>query len=541
MSPSKSASVWPILLLFLVLPYFRHETPNGFSDDELATLHLASAIVEQQSVRIGEQVKRRGDTAAKVMVDGDAYSAVAPGLGFIAVPFYGIAKGVTWMTGSELSARGAIRWLRLILVQLPTAIFALVFFAFLVRRGVHAHAARLGVLFMALAYPLIAASTTLSGAYVAALCVLGCFVLLGNETDWPQQPSFVMAGLLLAIAVLTCHVAIFVLPLLAVYGLGRARNPRWLVPFFLLGLAGVIGLGAYHFVCFGSPFFVSHAAGEQATFWGLHAPGLTRIFRAFIAPAGVVQMAPVLAVAAIGFVFMLGRGDGGESAISAIAAVLALLFAADGDGVVFALVLCTWPLARGIEAMTSVAGGALVVGVLGAWSLIITALLSATHVYPPAEFANPLRDVSWVMFQEGVFEQGVGHLLGLSGYFAIAPFALLMFAVTCVCATGGNTLSESGGFSRVLSVIAIAAALFVWQLSWRVDPHARENYLYTQKIMQRLEAGRSRPDSRIARAAARARDQAPGARETLIINGHAATASGENPAALDAYRQLPPP
>jgi hypothetical protein len=93
----------------------------------------------------------------------------------------------------------------------------------------------------------------------------------------------------------------------------------------------------------------------------------------------------------------------------------------------------------------------------------------------------------------------------------------------------------------VLAVIAFAGAVFVWQLSWRAEQHPRERFLFTQKIVQRLEASRARPDSRVARAAIRARAQAPDDRETQIISGHAATSAGDNPTALDYYRRLPPP
>ena len=542
MSPSKSASVWPILLLFVALPYFRHEAPSGFSSDELATLYLTRALVEQGSVKISEQVKKHGDLGAKVVVDGESYSALAPGLAFLAVPAFAAAKVVAWVFGAEVTNATAMRWLRLALAQLPAAIVALIFFFFLVRRGVHAQAARLGVLAIAALVPLMHAATTLDGGFTAALCVLLCLVLLGDETDWPQQASFVGAGLLLAIAVVCCRTAVFALPLLFVYGAGRARNPRWIVPFVGLAALGAVGLGVYQYYCFGSAFFVPHASGA-ATFWGLPAPGIVRVWRLFVANDGILRSAPLLAIAVVGFVFMLGRGDSGESAVLAITAGVALLFTntADGASVAFALVLCLWPLARGVEAMTSVAGGAFVVGVLGSWSLLITALVAATHIYLPESFANPLRDLSWAMFQQGVFAQSVGHLIGLSGYYAVLPFWLVLFAIAYVIAAGGASPQESSGAGRTLSVILIAAAALIWQLSWKPDPHPRERFLYTQQIVQRLEAARPRPDSRIARAATRASESAPGTPETLLLVGHAATAAGDNPRALDAYRQLPPP
>jgi hypothetical protein len=423
------------------------------------------------------------------------------------------------------------------MVQLPTAIFALLFFGFMVRRGVHAHAARVGVLLLALMVPTLQAATTLNGAFVAALCVMTCFLLLGDETDWPQQTSFVLAGLVLAFAIILCRQAVFAFPLIAIYGFGRARSPRWLLPFFALSFVGLVGIGVYNFFCFGGPFLV------QGSFWGLAAPSLTRVWHFFAEADGLLQLAPVFVIAIVGFVFMLGRGDGGESAIIAIASVLALVFTDAGNSgsfgeSAFAIALCVWPLARGIEAMGSVAGGAFVTGLLASWTLVIATVVAITHVYLPAEFANPLRDLCSAMLQQGVFEDGIGHRLGLSGLMAVLPYLVTMFAVLCVVATGGAAPGESGGFSHALAVMAFAGALFVWQLSWRPDPAARERSIYTQEIVQRLEAGREYPDAKITRHALRAQEKEPGANETEIAVGHAATAAGDNPSALDHYRRL---
>ncbi len=549
---AKRAALWPMLLLFVIYPYFRHASPEGEPREELRAIYLARAISEHWSVRINDVVKEHGDLEGKLHIENDMYAGGAPGLAFISVPPLLLAKGASWLFGFELNNARALRYLRVVVSIIPTCILLLLLYVFLVRRSVHAHAARFALLACALSAPLWVYATGLKGAHLAGLCLLACLVLLGDEEEWPSRASFVVAGLLGACSVMLCYAALPAAVLVGLYAFTRARSPQWALGYLAPLLLGIAAMCAFHYMTTQLIFRVvegTAADGSMSTtFWGLHAPRLAGLDWLFFSNLGLLRWAPVLALPALGLIFMFGRGDAAEALVLGLGIIFSVLLASGepppseplfgSPTMALAILLAVWPTARAAEALGGVAGGSLLAGVLACWSLTQSALLVSTHAHVPSSYLNPLRDLSVAMLRDGVYAQSIGHGIGLRGDFAVAPLFIMVFAVGCAQSLGGSPLAEGSGTRRVLSAIIFGGALLYWQLSWAPEPARRERYLDTLAIENATEHLRG-PDARLSRAAARVWESHPGSQEARLARGRAATAFGDNATALEQYRNLP--
>lgn len=547
MRDARHAAAWPLVLLFILFAWFRHAetTAVASSADEVSAVYLARAVIENGSLRITEQVKKHGDFPGKLTLEGESFASGAPGLAALSLLPTLFAKAVAWLFGADPSTAGLLRWLRLLLVQFPAALALYALSQFLVRRGVHAHSARFAALATGLIAPGIASIATLSAGLCAGLCIALVMILLGDDEDWPSSRTFIAAGVFAGLAALLSYSALPVVMVLAVYAFTRARNPQWVLGYLAGPVLAVALLVAYHYFAFGSFVAVPDGAGAWH-FWGWHLPTFSQFGDTFIGPTGLLTLAPIVVVVPLGFVFMVSRGDVAESAVLALGALLAILTGAithssspdfGGTHIALVLMLCVWPLGRAAEGMSGISGGPLLMGLLGAWSVLTGALIVATHVYLPADYANPLRDLSFVMVRDGVYCSGLGHNFGLHGDLALLPWAVVMLAVLGVIAQGGMPLDEDQGWRRIVSVLLLAGSLSLWQLSWGPEPHTRERYLDTIAVEKAKERARA-PDARLVRRALDAKESDPQAASTLLSVGQAATSFGDNAAALDAYRLL---
>src|SRR5262249_32989240 len=152
---------------------------------------------------------------------------------------------------------------------------------------------------------------------------------------------------------------------------------------------------------------------------------------------GLFAYAPVFLVALLGFVVMASRGEVGIATLIGVGTVLQLVVAAGypdwyggarrGPPAILPLLpLLVWPLPAGIDALSSLAGGALIAGVLGVSSLLFFALPLATFPFFPEHHANGLRDIAWFLAQDGVVAPNLGRVFGLVGLPSIIPFALIL-------------------------------------------------------------------------------------------------------------------
>jgi hypothetical protein len=263
--------------------------------------------------------------------------------------------------------------------------------------------------------------------------------------------------------------------------------------------------------------------GLKALFWGSD---------------GLVRMAPALLLVPLGYLLMIVRGEARDALVCALIAAFALLFGGHDPGALaFALVFSAWAFARIIEALGSVAGGPVVVGVLSVWTVAIAALSLSTYPYIPADYGNGLRDLVLVLFRDGVFMANVGHRLGLSGGFSVLPLAVALGAIGLALALGGVPRSEGGSWQRVVAVWLLGLSALWWQISWAPDgADPRKRYREALSIERAMLAA-SKTDTRLQLRAQRIELTAgKDSRDARLARGQAATAEGDNAKALDSYR-----
>ena len=529
-----TASFWPLLLLMVAFSYFFSYAPSFEQPQEVSHLYLARAMVEQGSFRISEQIKAHGDGASKVVFEGETFSDQAPGLAIISLPALLFAKGWAGARGLPLETGSALHWMRFSMAQIPAVIFFIAMFLFLVSHDTKPKAARAGVIMAALSVPLFLSSTLYGSTQLGALLMSGALLTLAAGEEWPGPGRFAAAGILAGAAVAIDYAMLPPLVILAFYVLSRARQPRWILPFFMAVGVWLALLGLYHFACFGSPFTIAPQIARGGL-WASWHPAGARLIHALFSPAfGLVGLAPLWLLVPFGVFMMISRGEVAELLLVGTMAGLELLMACGERGMdtdpllamrllAPATVFLIWPLVRAVELFSAIALGPLVFGVLGAASLFTTILVAPYFQFFPADGFNGLRDVSLVLLRDGVVPRNLGAWLALHGEMSVAPFAILILIFVSIVALAG----EGSGFRRMLSVWLFAGAFLMWRTSWRASEKPLVRYQQAMAIETALSPSgetenvfsRQRGDSKLAR-------------------GHDATSRGDNAAAIDAYRTI---
>ncbi len=249
---------------------------------------------------------------------GRLYSDKAPGVSILAIPS---AEAVRLRDPSHWHYRYDSRvWATRVAVQG----LALLLCAFLVGRVAEGLVPRTGgPTLVAFALGTEAAALSSAGfAHVPAAALAFAAFLLA----WRRKPF--LAGLVAGAAVLVEYETGLVALVLAGYVLLAGR--RALGRYTLGLLPAALGLGAYNWAAFGSPFHLSYryvadafAANQAAGFFGIHPPSWHAVRLVFVGDQGLLFDSPMIAAAAVGLV-LLWRRHGAEAAVCAIV-VLAFL------------------------------------------------------------------------------------------------------------------------------------------------------------------------------------------------------------------------
>ena len=262
---------------------------------------------------------------------GHWYSARAPGLALLTLPWYGALTAVNadslavtmaaqkgddeiiWMVGLWGDVLPAL--LLLILVWRVTERFEPGF------GGAAALAVGLGTLMLPL-------STLLFSHVLGAMLAFAAFAVLMRERDGPERTGLLLgAGLLVGVALTVEYPTLFVGTVLGLYAMSRRSGSAWswaqalrrgVVYAFGIGI-GVIPLAIYNQLAFGS---ITHVAyhdiqHNQTGFFGIRAPDLSAAYALLFDSRGLLTLAPVLVMAAFGLVAMYRRGHRAEVAVIA--------------------------------------------------------------------------------------------------------------------------------------------------------------------------------------------------------------------------------
>ena len=489
-------------LVFFGYGYFFNHYDKISNPNETSRLYLTLAVVDSGTLAINDAIARHGVTWDRAERNGKLYCDKAPGIAFLAVPFYAAAKGVAALFGYELTMDGIQLAARFGTVILPTVVLCFFLYLFLapilpsprLRAGL--------VVLYALATPARIYGTLFFGHQTAAVLSIGGVILLlaqGRAAGWRAALCVFGAGVLVGGAFTVEYPALVTAILAGVLALFVVR-PWWRLPIAALGVAVPVGLCLwYNQVAFGNPFSPGYAHLDS-TFAAIHAKGLFGIttpkpealYGVFLSfGRGLFVYAPWLVAALPGLFYLFPRGPSGQRALW-VGVVLALLgytyfatsfgFWIGGDAagprhLTALLPFLVFPAAAFVNRLAASRWQAprILLSAAFVYSLVLSSFVAATFSYFSPDFANPFRDVTLEFWREGALAPNLGHLLGLRGAWSALPYLVVMgaLAVRTACAywwgaaREGSTEEASGRVLRfaapacVLAVAALALAVVV--------------------------------------------------------------------------------
>jgi hypothetical protein len=457
--------------------------------DLIQALAHGTAVIDPWAANTGDKACfpfTPGDKKFGPCQHGHSYSARAPGLALLTLPWYGVLSAVDGRHLARVMAaqRGddEIIWmLGLWANVLPGVLLLLLVWraAERLEPGYGAPAA----ITLGLGTLVCAMSTLLFSHVLGALLAFAAFVVLMRERDGPARPLLLGgAGLLVGIGLTVEYPTLFAGIVLGLYavlrdGLG-GRSRRWWrlvatrAASFGLGVAiGVVPLAVYNQLTFGSVTHVAYAdiPHNQTGFFGIQAPSLTTAATLLLDSRGLLTLAPVLVMALVGLRLMYRRSRPEALAVGAV--FLAYLiynagyFLPFGGGIMSARFMTTalpflaLPLAlafRRHPGPTLALAGA---------SICVYMLATLTHPLVGYE----TETVVWTrLASQANFQPTVVSALGLGrGWGAATPF-LVAAAVAIVLAAGVTRRLAL----TARSMLGGVAAVGVWALFAAFGPRA---------------------------------------------------------------------
>lgn len=270
-----------------------------------------------------------GGTGDVAVFDGHIYAAKAPGLALWVLPAYVVLKSVGG--ASESSELHRTLWMLTIWAALLPA--ALLFL--LVRMVADEIAAGYGTVTAATlgVSTLVLPFASLFFAHVlTAALAFAAFTLLWHERRGSPRLAFVGgAGLLTGYAVTVEFPSVILVGAFAVYVLARTRRRLAGMVTYLGGAGlGVLPLVAFNKVAFGSITHLSYAGVSgglnREGFFGITVPSFHVVSALLFSTIGLVRLAPVLALALVGLVYLYRLGSKAEALLIASLFVAYLVF-----------------------------------------------------------------------------------------------------------------------------------------------------------------------------------------------------------------------
>ncbi|MBI3072536.1 MAG: hypothetical protein HYY84_10515 [Deltaproteobacteria bacterium] len=532
------------LLTFAATAYFFHQQNGIPNPNETARVYLAMSIVDERTLSIDTPFRKYGPVWDRSVVNGKSYSDKAPGVAFLAVPFYLAAKGIASVFGAELSLRAVHFITRLPFLAL-NALFVATLFLFLRPYAPEARIRAAVVLAYAFGTIAFTYAPLLFSHQHAAVLVFGGFALIESARRAGTMMSVtraLIAGFALGMSFAVEYPVLFLLVVIGAYALLTVR-PWTRIALVVAGAAIPVGLTLYYnATAFGSPFKTgySHLA---SSFAAIHAKGLfgvtTPTWDAFAGNffslnRGLFVLSPFLAFAIPGF-WSLARKAGARAVFwTCLAATAAYVYFVSSFGywvggdstgprhftpvIPFLLV----PVACFANALSSMRFRFPSVWFLAAAisSVVLVQFASIPYPYFEPRIANPYRDFALDFWRDGLVPTNPGMWFGLEGMASAIPFAALIAIVL-------RRIGDVSEFRMVRFGAALIAALgFLYVLA--AKPQATDQ-------LSRVESARYRADYTPRPKS----EGAPGGPVAQIKSGNAAAAGGLVNEALAAYRKVP--
>jgi hypothetical protein len=419
---------------------------------------------------VDETLRETGDLQSHdvARADGHLYAVRAPGLAMAATPTYLAVEAVGMRTTGDPSR---VLWVLNVMTSVLATIVLLLLVRDLAERIEPGFGAATAVILGLGALTLPFATLFFSHALGTAL-VFAAFWVLWREREGPGRAVLVgAAGLLAGLAVTVEHPAIWIGAILALYAMVRRPRVVRCAAFAAGGLVGVLPWLGFNSWAFGNPFHTAYSdywAREQ-NFSLLALPSWVELSRIFFSSLGLLTLAPVLAAGVVGMVLLYRRGLRAEALVCAAVPVVVILYFA-GDNAYgglgppryltpmmpFALL----PVAAALRRLPATTLALAAVGCMQAVVMTATGPLAA-------------YDGAWLSrAADRLFVSTAASLVGISGWYAIAPFflAALVGAVLAIASLPRLAVSAADVGLALVAVGAWAVAALSSYNDWGRTP-----------------------------------------------------------------------
>src|SRR5579884_91723 len=297
---------------FAIATGFIEQAQIGWNEQS----HLAQVRAFDRGTPIIDRYQKK--TGDKAYYHGHYYGDKAPGLAFLALPFYHVART------THLVKIWDVPMAHLVVVfvcVIPATILLLLAFGWVERsepgRGA---AAALTLGFATLILPF---ATVLFSHVLSATLGFAAFYLLWRQRERGGGLTWIVAaGFLAGYAVSTEYPLALLAALLAVYVAWRRHPVKPLLGYGAGFVVGLIPLLLYDWWAFGSPFHLSYqyVAANSSGVLGFGAPSLRSAVKLLVSDRGLLVVTPVVAAGIAGIVILYREGRRLDAAISGIVA-----------------------------------------------------------------------------------------------------------------------------------------------------------------------------------------------------------------------------